>query len=122
MASNRQGGLYLEEVFKYWGSRYSSVYISSPMVEFPHWGRKYLLDGSYEFRPNFEDHDRFYSVLQQTSVPENVTILNSRALFCEDENQCSGMNQEGQMLIIDYGHLSRVGAKTVGAKFLKEIQ
>ncbi len=109
---------YLEKVFNYWGSKYNKVVVFSPMVEFPDWEKIFLRSGLYKSHPDFDSHNKFFELIDNIPIRNNISIVDTRNLFCGDVNSCSMIDNDGEPLLIDYGHLSTLGARKLGEKFL----
>jgi peptidoglycan/LPS O-acetylase OafA/YrhL len=114
---------YLQAVFSYWAERYDQVILFSPMPEFPKFETAYARHGAdtgaHVSRDNTADA-AFFSALAGITLPENLTVLNTRQLFCAGRDGCDPI-QNGATLLVDYGHLSPVGARHLGDQLVPAL-
>lgn len=114
---------YLREVMAYWQQRYASVILFSPMPEYYKFDTSYLIHGDMSATRTPQDDSKeeaFYAALAGLDLPENVTVLNTRSIFCDGQTKCTPTDADTPLLV-DYGHLSLHGAKRFGRNLLPEL-
>jgi peptidoglycan/LPS O-acetylase OafA/YrhL len=116
---------YLKKIINFWRPKYKQVFIFTPMVEF------YRFDQIYEFYgpikalaipPDFTSNSKFNLSLNAIEIPKNVTIINTLHFFCGNQHpeKCVPM-QEGDLMLTDYGHLSKHGAFIFGQRLKNKL-
>ncbi len=108
----------LSIILSYWSQRFKSVVLFSPMPEFNGSHDLFIRTGHFHNNPSLSYHDKFFSLLKNIDIPNNVVIINTKVIFCGINRDCSGM-KNGELLLTDYGHLTIFGAKEFGRALIQ---
>ena len=108
---------YINEILSYWSALSNKVIFFSPMIEFKNFKNSYILSGKSKFKLNDDSSRDFFKILESINVPENVTILNTKEIFCGITNGDCLPIQNGKVFLTDDSHLSSTGAYEFGLQF-----
>lgn len=111
---------YLENVINLWSKKDKQIIIFSPMPEFEGQLNEYLRFGKMSKQPTLIAHNKFFQLLNDVQIPDNVHIINTFNLMCENSMPCKVKNEK-DMLMIDGGHLSLLGSRYFIESFLKQF-
>jgi hypothetical protein len=111
---------YLENVIDLWSKKDKEVIIFSPMPEFEVQLNEYLRFGKISKEPTLVAHNKFFQLINEIQIPNNVHIINTFNLICGNNMPCK-VKSENEMLMIDGGHLSLLGSSYFIETFLKEF-
>jgi len=110
---------------RFWGEFSDKVFILSSRPEYPDFSEKLLHNARYSenkhiemnlTRYNYSQRGRFKKIYKESGF----NLIDQKKLYC-NEGTCSPFLNNGNLRIIDYGHLSVGGARELGLNLLKEI-
>jgi peptidoglycan/LPS O-acetylase OafA/YrhL len=111
--------LYLESVIDFWSKKDKEIIIFSPMPSFKSQFNQYLRFGQTTKKPMLTAHNTFFQRLKSIKIPKNVNIINSYDVWCQKSAPCK-VGDDNELLMIDSGHLSALGATYFVKLLLKE--
>lgn len=113
---------YLAATFQFWADRFDQVIFLAPMPSFSRLETIFIktgIEGVAAIVPDMTDNSRFFALVEELVIPANVTILDSRDFVCRQEDCVAALN--GQMLLVDEGHLSASGAQHFGTELAARL-
>jgi peptidoglycan/LPS O-acetylase OafA/YrhL len=117
--SNMITASYIEDLLRFWSREGAVVYFMSPMPEFLHFEKKYVMGDLSEIKISLEKAALFRRALSKIIIPKNIIVLDSYSLLCRKNEQC--WEVDDGLTVVDQYHLSQVGAKLFGKALTKII-
>lgn len=109
----------IQAIAEFWSSRFEQVILFTPTPDFNAPYKEYLRFGTSRSKPSGKRETKFQSVLGDLVLPANFTIINSRQMLCIGLLGNCFTDDSGQLLLTDYGHLSRTGAERFGRNLIE---
>ena len=109
----------LKDTIDFWQKYDKKIILFTAMPEFPMYRESIV--SSRPLRPDFSlanlsEQERVISYLKS----RGVMVINTRKIFCAISSDCDYKNSQGDLLLSDKNHLSKVGATRFGAELLKQ--
>jgi peptidoglycan/LPS O-acetylase OafA/YrhL len=109
---------YLENVIKFWSKKEKEIIIFSPMPNFERQMNEYLRFDKITKKPTLIAHNKFFELLKEIDLPNNVHIINTYNVWCEKNIPCKVENED-ELLLVDGGHFTALGANYFVKTLLK---
>jgi len=113
---------YVLAILEFWSTLETDVYLFSPMPERHNFDRIFSRNPSQAIgMPGDDSHaSKFYAALEDVDLPGNIQVVDTEELFCSMAPDCAsaiGLHP----LLIDYGHLSVLGARLFGRELIERL-
>lgn len=115
---------YLSDILKYWTELGKPVFLWSPMPSYEDQLAAWKIGLTKPRHPNISLRNDFYTVISYSTLPQNLTIVNTSKYLCAEPDllgRCL-MFFEDRILLTDENHWSPDGGAEFGARIIADSQ